>query len=133
MDNEIDERKWAENFKRKLIEREKEKIEQKARTKQNLITSLEKFLASKYEIIAIYESGKIRFANSLNELPNDHNEHADDDMVLVEWMSKQKLLENLKGIKDEHEILEKIADDWSTSVWGDPEYWYNRFKSSWGK
>jgi len=133
MNNEIEnEKEWAQNFKRKLIEREKEKIEQKVRTKQNIIVSLEKFLESEYEILAIYESGKIRFANSLDELPHDHDEHADDDRVIASWTSKQKLLEKLNGAKDKYEVFEKIADEWSASVWGNPEYWYSKFQSSWG-
>jgi len=134
VENKIENEKvWAQNFKRKLIEREKEKIEQKAKTKKNLIIAFEKFLESDYEIISIYVSAKIRFANSLDELPSDHDEDADDDRVIASWMSKQKLLERLNDVKDKHEVFEKIADEWSASVWGNPEYWYNKFKSSWGE
>jgi len=134
MNNGIEsEKEWAQNFKRKLIEREKEKIEQKARTKQNIITSLEKFLKSGYEIIAFYGSAKIRFANSLDELPHEHGEDADDDRAIMYWMTKQKLIEKLSSAKDKYEVFEEIAEEWSSSIYGDPEYWLNKFQSSWGK
>jgi len=134
MNNEIEiEKEWSQNFKRKLIEREKVKMEQKARTKQNLIASFEKFLVSQYEIIAIYGSAKIRFAYSLDELPSACGEDVDDDRVIMHWMTKQKLLEELDSAKDKHEVFEKIAEEWSSSIYGDPEYWYNKFQSSWGK
>jgi len=113
------EKEWAENFKKKLAQMEKEKAEWKAKTKRELTRSLEEFLTNEYEIIALYESGKIRFAHSLDELPDDHNEHADDDVVMAGWMSKQKILKSLEGVKDKHEALQRIADDWCKFIWGE--------------
>jgi actin-related protein len=98
MNSEINAKEWAENFKKKIAEREKEKAERKEKVKQEMIRSLEKLMTSRYEIIALYESGKVRLAHSLDELPNDQSEYADSDRVLVFWVSK-------------HDILESLVDD----------------------
>ena len=109
--NEI-EKQWAENFKKKLVEREKQKKEMKERRNQEIRKGFERFLRSNVRYLAIYRSGKYVLTNNVNSLYDDRNEHADDDEVLAFWIDKKELEEEFeKSNKTLNEFLDYFIND----------------------
>jgi len=109
--NEI-EKQWAENFKKKLVEREKQKKEMKERRNQEIRKGFERFLRSNAKYIAIYRSGKYVLTNDVNSLYDDRNEHADDDEVLAFWIDKKELEEEFeRSNKTINDFLDYFIND----------------------
>ena len=111
--NEIEmERQWAESFKKKLAEREKQKKEMKERRNQEIRKGFERFLRSNAKYLAIYRSGKYVLTNDVNVLYDDRNEHASDDEVLAFWIDKKEFEEEFeKSNKSIDEFLDYFIND----------------------
>jgi len=106
------EREWAENFKKKLEEREKQKKEMKERRNQEIRKGFERFLRSNAKYITIYRSGKYVLTNDVNSLYDDRNEHADDDEVLAFWIDKKEFEEEFeRSNKTVNEFLDYFIND----------------------
>ena len=106
------EKQWAENFKKKLVEREKQKKEMKEKRNQEIRKGFERFLRSNVRYLAIYRSGKYVLTNDVNSLYDDRNEHADDDEVLTFWIDKKELEEEFeKSNKTLNEFLDYFIND----------------------
>jgi len=114
------EREWAENFKKKLEEREKQKKEMKERRNQEIRKGFERFLRSNAKYIAIYRFGKYVLTNDVNSLYDDRNEHAIDDEVLAFWVDKLELEEEFeKSDKAINEFLDDYIKDLIKLYWGE--------------
>ena len=111
--NEIEmERQWAESFKKKLAEREKQKKEMKERRNQEIRKGFERFLRSNAKYLAIYRFGKYVLTNDVDSLYDDKNEYADDDEVLAFWIDKKELEEEFeKSNKTVNEFLDYFIND----------------------
>ena len=114
------EKEWAENFKKKLAEREKQKREMKERRNQEIRKGFERFLKNNVRYLAIYRSGKYVLTNDVYSLYDDRNEHADDDEVLAFWVDKLELKEEFeKSNKSVDEFLNYYINDLIKLYWGD--------------
>ena len=119
--NEIEmEKQWAENFKKKLSEREKQKKEMKERRNQEIRIGFERFLRSNVKYLAIYRSGKYVLTNDVDSLYDDRNEHAFDDEILAFWIDKQEFEEEFEKFnKTIVEFLDYFINDLIKTYWGD--------------
>jgi len=114
------EKQWAENFKKKLSEREKQKKEMKERRNQEIRIGFERFLRSNAKYLAIYRSGKYVLTNDVDSLYDDRNEHAFDDEILAFWIDKQEFEEEFeKSNKTIVEFLDYFINDLIKTYWGD--------------
>jgi len=120
IESEGSEKEWVENFKKKLVEREKQKKEMKERINQEIHKGFKRFLSNNVRYIAIYRSGKYVLTNDVNSLYDDRNEHAIDDEVLAFWVDKLELEEEFeKSDKAINEFLNDYIKDLIKLYWGD--------------
>ena len=112
IESEGSEKEWVENFKKKLVEREKQKKEMKERINQEIHKGFKRFLSNNVRYIAIYRSGKYVLTNDVNSLYDDRNEHADDDEVLAFWIDKKELEEEFeRSNKTINDFLDYFIND----------------------